>query len=73
MDENSLEYPCKKGHPHNTQRGMERCNLKYADRRVKRDLDRGPPIYKGVKYEPPLVLDMGGISVLMFYSAVRVA
>jgi hypothetical protein len=66
-------YPCGKGHPHNTAEGMTRCNSKYADKRIKRIVDRGPPIYKKIKYDPPITVDKGGIPVVMYYSAVRVA
>jgi len=66
-------FPCGKGHPHNTQDGMERCNLKYADKRIERQLKAGPPIYAPVVHDPPLVVDKGGIPVVVFRSAVRVA
>jgi hypothetical protein len=52
---------------------MDRCNLKYADKRIERQLKAGPPIYTPVVHDPPLVVDKGGIPVVVFRSAVRVA
>jgi hypothetical protein len=68
-----MTYPCGKGHPHNTEQGMKRCNLKYADKRIERQMKKGPPIYQEVVYDPPLVVDKGGIAVVVFRSAVRIA
>ena len=66
-------YPCNKGHPHNTEQGMKRCDIKYIDRRIQRMINRGPPIYKAVVHDPPIVVDKGGIAVVVFRSAVRIA
>ena len=66
-------HECGKGHPHNTREGMERCNLKYADKRIERQMKKGPPIYQAVIHDPPLVVDKGGIPVVVFRSAVRIA
>lgn len=66
-------FPCGKGHPHNTVAGKERCDLKYADRRIERQIKKGPPIYAPVIHDPPLVLDDGPVTVVVFRSATRIA
>jgi len=66
-------HPCAKGHPHNTTAGRDHCDLKYADKRIERQLKKGPPIYQAVVHDPPVTVDKGGIPMVVFRSAVRVA
>ena len=62
-------FPCKKGHLHNTADGQAKCDLKYADRRVKRAMDRGPTIYRKVTHRPAKVVDKGFIKVYIYQEA----
>ena len=59
-------FSCKKGHPHNTADGQSKCDLKYADKRIKRLLDKGPPIYKKVIHSPAKKVCKGIVEVLVF-------
>jgi len=58
--------PCLKNHPHNTIEGMKRCNLKYADRRIKKFLDKGKILYKKIVHDPPKKVCKGAIELLVF-------
>lgn len=59
-------YPCGKGHPHNTPEGRDRCDLKYADKRIQRLLNKGPLLYEKIIYDPPKKTCKGGIEVVVF-------
>lgn len=59
-------HPCKKGHPHNTADGQAKCDLKYADRRIKRFMDKGPIIYKKIVHSPARKTCKGAIEVVVF-------
>ena len=58
--------PCQKGHPHNTPEGRDRCDLIYADKRMQRILNKGPPIYEKKVYDPAKQIDNGIIKVYIF-------
>jgi hypothetical protein len=59
-------HPCKKGHPHNTPEGRDRCDLKYADKRIKKFMDKGPIIYKKIVHSPARKTCKGAIEVVVF-------
>ena len=61
--------PCRKGHNHNTIEGANRCDLKYADKRIARILAKGPPIYKAVVNDPAKIVKKGNIEVAIFRTA----
>jgi len=62
-------FPCKKGHPHKTAQGCFDCNLKYADRRVKREMDKGPRQHRKIVHKPAKVVDKGIIKVYIYQEA----
>jgi hypothetical protein len=59
-------HPCKKGHPHNTAEGQFKCDLKYADKRIKKFMDKGPIIYKKIVHSPARKTCKGAIEVVVF-------
>ena len=61
--------PCRKGHNHNTIEGKDRCDLKYADKRIARILAKGPPIYREIVYNPAKIVKKGIIQVAIFRTA----
>jgi hypothetical protein len=64
--------PCKKGHPHTSEASRNVCEFKYAERRVARVVARGPKApHEPVIYNPPIRVQMGNISVVVFRTAKR--
>jgi hypothetical protein len=59
-------HPCQKGHSHNTHEGRDRCDLKYAEKRMQRLLNKGPIIYKKIVHDPPKKACKGIIEVIVF-------